>query len=58
MSAAEEAHASDDHAVVTHDNQAAWDQLVADLGGQPFQSWAWGELKQRFGWQPVPALDR
>lgn len=29
-----------------------WDELVADLGGQPFQSWAWGELKSHFGWRP------
>ena len=33
--------------------QSTWDEAVARLGGQPFQSWAWGELKARFGWQPV-----
>lgn len=34
------------------DRQPEWDTLVADLGGQLFQAWAWGELKSRFGWQP------
>ncbi len=36
-----------------------WDDLVGRLGGQPFQAWAWGELKSRFGWQPqrLPAAD-
>lgn len=29
-----------------------WDDLVGRLGGQAFQSWAWGELKSRFGWHP------
>jgi lipid II:glycine glycyltransferase (peptidoglycan interpeptide bridge formation enzyme) len=33
-------------------DRPAWDELVAALGGQPFQSWAWGELKSDFGWQP------
>jgi lipid II:glycine glycyltransferase (peptidoglycan interpeptide bridge formation enzyme) len=31
--------------------RADWDDLVGRLGGQPFQAWAWGELKSRFGWQ-------
>ncbi|MEP7360656.1 MAG: peptidoglycan bridge formation glycyltransferase FemA/FemB family protein [Chloroflexota bacterium] len=31
--------------------RANWDDLVGRLGGQPFQAWAWGELKARFGWQ-------
>jgi lipid II:glycine glycyltransferase (peptidoglycan interpeptide bridge formation enzyme) len=35
-----------------HDNRSDWDDLVARLGGQAFQSWAWGELKGRFGWHP------
>lgn len=38
--------------IVTHSNRETWDTLVAGIGGQPFQSWAWGELKSRFGWQP------
>ena len=38
--------------VVVYNDRPAWDDLVAGLGGQPFQSWAWGELKARFGWQP------
>lgn len=38
--------------VTVHDQRADWDDLVGRLGGQAFQSWAWGELKSRFGWQP------
>ncbi len=38
---------------VVHHAQADWDQLATSLGAPPFQSWAWGELKQRFGWQPI-----
>ena len=38
---------------VVHNRQADWDQLATGLGAPPFQSWAWGELKQRFGWQPL-----
>ncbi len=31
---------------------AAWDRLVAATpGGHLLQSWAWGELKARFGWR-------
>jgi peptidoglycan pentaglycine glycine transferase (the first glycine) len=33
------------------DDQAAWDeQVTATPGGHLLQSWAWGELKARFGW--------
>ena len=33
------------------DGQTAWDELVAATpGGHVLQSWAWGELKGRFGW--------
>jgi serine/alanine adding enzyme len=39
--------------VVEHKDQNKWDELVADLGGQPFQAWAWGALKEQFGWQPI-----
>lgn len=35
-----------------HEDRTDWDDLVGRLGGQPYQSWAWGELKARFGWQP------
>jgi lipid II:glycine glycyltransferase (peptidoglycan interpeptide bridge formation enzyme) len=28
-----------------------WDALVQNLGGQPMQAWAWGDLKERFGWR-------
>jgi peptidoglycan pentaglycine glycine transferase (the first glycine) len=32
-------------------DQAAWDALVAATpGGHVLQTWAWGELKARFGW--------
>ena len=35
-----------------HDGQPAWDELVAATpGGHVLQSWAWGELKARFGWR-------
>ena len=34
------------------DSHAAWDELVATApGGHVLQSWAWGELKARFGWR-------
>lgn len=29
-----------------------WDELASGLGAQHLQAWAWGELKQHFGWQP------
>ena len=33
------------------DQQVAWDRLVAAVpGSHILQSWAWGELKARFGW--------
>jgi serine/alanine adding enzyme len=38
--------------IVEHDDAGTWDTLAASLGAQLFQAWAWGELKQRFGWQP------
>ncbi len=46
--------------VVTYNEAAAWDAVVVNLGGQPFQAWAWGELKSRFGWQPyrIASADR
>ena len=35
-----------------HDGRPAWDELVAATpGGHLLQSWAWGELKARFGWR-------
>ena len=34
-----------------HGGRSAWDELVAATpGGHVLQSWAWGELKARFGW--------
>lgn len=33
-------------------DRSDWDSLAGRLGGQPFQAWAWGQLKARFGWQP------
>jgi len=33
------------------EDQAEWDQFLAAIpGGHVLQSWAWGELKARFGW--------
>jgi lipid II:glycine glycyltransferase (peptidoglycan interpeptide bridge formation enzyme) len=32
-------------------DQAAWDELVSAHDGHVLQSWAWGELKGRFGWR-------
>ena len=43
----------DSSAVAAIQDQAEWDALVTGLGAQPFQAWAWGELKSAFGWQPV-----
>ena len=35
-----------------HDGRPSWDELVAATpGGHVLQSWAWGELKARFGWR-------
>jgi peptidoglycan pentaglycine glycine transferase (the first glycine) len=35
-----------------HDGRSGWDELVAATpGGHVLQSWAWGELKARFGWR-------
>jgi len=33
------------------EQQPAWDQLIKAAGGHILQSWAWGELKARFGWR-------
>jgi lipid II:glycine glycyltransferase (peptidoglycan interpeptide bridge formation enzyme) len=38
--------------VVSSGDAAAWDRFAMDLGAAPFQAWAWGELKGRFGWEP------
>jgi lipid II:glycine glycyltransferase (peptidoglycan interpeptide bridge formation enzyme) len=38
--------------ITVHASGTDWDELVGRLGGQPFQAWAWGELKSHFGWQP------
>jgi peptidoglycan pentaglycine glycine transferase (the first glycine) len=29
-----------------------WDSELTQFGGEPLQSWNWGELKSHFGWQP------
>ncbi|RME76403.1 MAG: peptidoglycan bridge formation glycyltransferase FemA/FemB family protein [Chloroflexi bacterium] len=34
-------------------SQTLWDDLVARQQGHLLQTWAWGELKSRFGWQAV-----
>ncbi|HJP89815.1 MAG TPA: peptidoglycan bridge formation glycyltransferase FemA/FemB family protein [Candidatus Limnocylindrales bacterium] len=41
------------HDAVEQLERGAWDALVARRGGQALQSWAWGELKSRIGWQAV-----
>jgi lipid II:glycine glycyltransferase (peptidoglycan interpeptide bridge formation enzyme) len=33
------------------EQQADWDHLIKAAGGHVLQSWAWGELKARFGWR-------
>jgi lipid II:glycine glycyltransferase (peptidoglycan interpeptide bridge formation enzyme) len=41
-------------AVIEHSDAATWDTLVAQHAqGHMLQSWAWGELKHQFGWQPL-----
>lgn len=41
-------------AVIEYTDAATWDALVAQHPqGHMLQSWAWGALKQRFGWQPL-----
>jgi len=32
-------------------DEVAWDEAVTAAGGHLLQSWAWGELKARFGWR-------
>ncbi|HUG47465.1 MAG TPA: peptidoglycan bridge formation glycyltransferase FemA/FemB family protein [Candidatus Limnocylindria bacterium] len=37
---------------VTEQTEAArWDARLRESGGHPLQAWAWGALKERFGWQ-------
>lgn len=38
--------------IVSNTDPQEWDRFAAGLGAQAFQSWAWGELKGRFGWEP------
>lgn len=35
-----------------HSDAQEWDRLALERGASPFQAWAWGELKGKFGWQP------
>lgn len=32
-------------------DRARWDARQRELGAHPLQSWAWGALKERFGWR-------
>ena len=32
-------------------DRRAWDERLRVAGGHPLQSWAWGALKEEFGWQ-------
>ena len=34
-------------------NPAQWDEYLLAGNGHLLQSWAWGELKSRFGWTPL-----
>ncbi|HET9015485.1 MAG TPA: peptidoglycan bridge formation glycyltransferase FemA/FemB family protein, partial [Thermomicrobiaceae bacterium] len=36
----------------------AWDEAIDHLGGHLLQSWRWGEVKSRHGWQPTRLLLR
>ena len=36
---------------IEFEGQLAWDEQVSAAGGHVLQSWAWGELKSRFGWR-------
>lgn len=58
MTTATSGPAIDSTAVVSIHDPAEWDELVAGLDAQPFQAWAWGELKSAFGWQPVRLATR
>jgi lipid II:glycine glycyltransferase (peptidoglycan interpeptide bridge formation enzyme) len=42
----------DSTAVVSVSDPAAWDALVVERDGQPFQASAWADLKHAFGWDP------
>lgn len=55
---ADEAHSDTSTIVATATSRREWDELIAGLGGQPFQSWAWGDLKSHFGWRPYRVASR
>ncbi len=38
--------------LMTELDAARWNEIVLGHGGHLLQSWAWGELKAQFGWQP------
>jgi lipid II:glycine glycyltransferase (peptidoglycan interpeptide bridge formation enzyme) len=41
-------------AVIEHTDASTWNQLVLEHPyGHTLQSWQWGELKGKFGWQPM-----
>jgi peptidoglycan pentaglycine glycine transferase (the first glycine) len=45
--------------VLTIQNAAHWDPLIAGLpGAHVLQTWAWGQVKNRFGWEPFHLLWR
>jgi len=40
-------------------NTAEWNQQIKDLpGAHALQTWQWGQVKSKFGWQPHPLLWR
>jgi peptidoglycan pentaglycine glycine transferase (the first glycine) len=45
--------------VLTLQDAAHWDPLIAGLpGAHALQTWAWGQVKNRFGWEPFHLLWR
>jgi serine/alanine adding enzyme len=47
-----EAARPNSRSLTRHEDAAEWDRVALNQGASPFQAWAWGELKGRFGWQP------
>ena len=52
---------SETAAAITHGHALgaqAWDRLLLEQPeGNLLQSWTWGELQARFGWQPRRSID-
>ena len=38
-------------------NKDTWNDIIADLpGAHILQTWEWGEVKERYGWQALPQV--